>query len=475
MNNLSFIYLFKFNFFYLCHTKIAMKIIFFFLPLFLCERLFVFEHFRHGARNPCDHLDEANNDFLGIHHDVLGELTPVGVRMHYALGVRNRYRYKDFLSSSYDPREIHIVSTDVNRTVQSAISQLNGLYPFNTGPVISGEVISKAVPPNELSEDVVKELNQLGDFALPYKTQSIPIHLFHITDHSILLQEENGDCEYIKPFREKNMKKDVLKQNMIYFNNTYGEKIRKFLNVTKMDNPDTDYTSNFTFNNYICDHFIADYYDGKDLTRLRDVGIDFDKLEKDCQDLLALKLFEVVVSKDDPKVTQISNSATMKRIIGWMENRIALDKSGKRNTLAYDKPKFVMYSGHDTTVGSMEMFMYLAFKVDRLVNPTYAANLYLELHRGNDNEYYYVEYYMNDDLLITIPYNEFKRGIEDNTFTEDEIDSICNFKYVRRQSFTIYIIIIVVLSVLIVCLALGIIILYFKKKKGAETINSKFL
>lgn len=454
-----------------------MKIIFFFLPLFFCERLFVFEHFRHGARNPCDHLDKSNKDFLGIHHDLLGELTPVGIRMHYALGVRNRYRFKDFLSSSYDAREIHIVSTDVNRTIQSAISQLNGLYSFGSGPEISEGVISKAVPPNSLSDEVMKELNDLGNFSLPYKTQSIPIHLFHISDHSILLQEEIGDCEYIKPFRERNMKKKVLKDSVLNFNKTYGEKIRKFLNITKMDNPETDYTSDFNFDNYICDHFIADYYDGKDLKRLQDVGIDFEQFEKDCQDLLALKLFQVVVSEDDPKVTKISNSATMKRILGWMENRITLDKSGKGSTLEYNKPKFVMYSGHDTTVGSMEMFMKLVFKVEKLVNPTYAANLFFELHRGNDNEYY-VEYYMNDELLLTISFNEFKKEIENNILTEDEIDDICNFQYVKRgktQSVTIYIIIIIVLSLLIVFLILGIIFLFFKKKKEAEAINSKLV
>ena len=91
-------------------------------------------------------------------------------------------------------------------------------------PVYTTEKVHKGIYGNwcvkhKIAQSLQKVIEKgqtfrLGDFALPYKTQSIPIHLFHITDHSILLQEENGDCEYIKPFREKNMKKDVLKQNM---------------------------------------------------------------------------------------------------------------------------------------------------------------------------------------------------------------------------------------------------------------------
>jgi len=52
--------------------------------------------------------------------------------MHYLLGLRNRIRYIDelkFLSDKFDPHEILIYSTSVNRTLVSVSAQLQGLYP----------------------------------------------------------------------------------------------------------------------------------------------------------------------------------------------------------------------------------------------------------------------------------------------------------------------------------------------------------
>ena len=61
-----------------------------------------------------------------------GELTGVGQRMHYLLGMRNRHRYIEtynFLSEKFDSHELLIYSTAFNRTILSAYAQLQGLYP----------------------------------------------------------------------------------------------------------------------------------------------------------------------------------------------------------------------------------------------------------------------------------------------------------------------------------------------------------
>lgn len=47
----------------------------------------------------------------------------------YELGKYIRNRYKDFLSPTYSPDEVYIRSTDVDRTLMSAESNLAGLYP----------------------------------------------------------------------------------------------------------------------------------------------------------------------------------------------------------------------------------------------------------------------------------------------------------------------------------------------------------
>ena len=88
-------------------------------------------HYRHGARAP-NTLDENFKDTLGEKWTTPGELTGVGERMHYLLGLRNRNRYiteKHFLSEKFDPHEMLIISSFYNRTLVSASSQLQGFYP----------------------------------------------------------------------------------------------------------------------------------------------------------------------------------------------------------------------------------------------------------------------------------------------------------------------------------------------------------
>ena len=94
--------------------------------------VFLYTHFRHGARAPLDINDEFI-DKLGEKWTNPGELTGVGQRMHYLLGLRNRKKYitgnEKFLSEKFDPHEMLIFSSNINRTMVSCSSQLQGLYP----------------------------------------------------------------------------------------------------------------------------------------------------------------------------------------------------------------------------------------------------------------------------------------------------------------------------------------------------------
>ena len=124
--------------------------------LFKSEKLiFVQTFFRHGARAPIK-LNNDSLDLLGVKWTNPGELTPIGKRMEYILGLYNRKRYitgkVPFLSQKFDPHELVVYSSDINRTLLSVTSQLQGLYPASPelGDKITPEQFN-AYPPFNIS------------------------------------------------------------------------------------------------------------------------------------------------------------------------------------------------------------------------------------------------------------------------------------------------------------------------------------
>ncbi|CDW55273.1 lysosomal acid phosphatase [Trichuris trichiura] len=90
---------------------------------------------RHGARTPLSHspFGEAEDDDSGITTKRLytpEELTEVGIRDSYELGQVLRNRYYDFLNE-YNPEEVYVRSTNKNRTIQTALLCLAGMFPIS--------------------------------------------------------------------------------------------------------------------------------------------------------------------------------------------------------------------------------------------------------------------------------------------------------------------------------------------------------
>ena len=127
--------------------------------------LFVWEHFRHGARGPYRSFDEVNwKDLLNEKWNGEGELSSLGMRMHYLLGVSTKKKYSDFLSKSYNPNEILVTSTDVNRTILSAFSTLQGIYNFSSVNILNEKQINNSNIPNLNNSDLInKKIKELDN------------------------------------------------------------------------------------------------------------------------------------------------------------------------------------------------------------------------------------------------------------------------------------------------------------------------
>ncbi|KJH45449.1 histidine acid phosphatase [Dictyocaulus viviparus] len=90
---------------------------------------------RHGDRSPTETFssDPFQEDVWSFGGGGFGQLSPIGMAQHLSFGKLLRKVYVDtgFLSKKYSSKEIYVRSTDVNRTIISAMSNLLGMYAQN--------------------------------------------------------------------------------------------------------------------------------------------------------------------------------------------------------------------------------------------------------------------------------------------------------------------------------------------------------
>ena len=423
----------------------------------LCQNktLFVFEHFRHGARAPWRLADKENNlDIFGEEWNGEGELTPSGLRMHYLLGHKNYQRYKDFISSSPNLNEILVYSTSVNRTILSVYAHLQGMYPSQTGKILTESQFAKA---NELyyneSQYLKDEINALGYSSLKNNISLIPVHIFDDTEREIKLNE-NDVCPGMEKYKNKNYQskegQNYLYQSSHLINSTYGKELFKYFNLT-----DPNYYYDRASIYVLADTYISDYFDKRPLTEFSKTGIDQDQFYIDSAKVVDSDLFDLEYKTENDVIIYVGMSPTFRRLLDWMDKRINLDKAGKTNLIEQASPKMVIYSGHDTTVGLMSLFVEKVFGF-KAIPPTFAANQYFELYKNEKNDYF-VRYIFNDDELFSMDYNVFKQDVEKVLWTKEEINAFCD-EVDESNSWEIvtYIMIGIVLALIVV-------IIYLKK------------
>lgn len=140
--------------------------------------IFALDVVRHGDRTPIRNLPYQSYDWP----QGLGQLTAKGMQQEFALGQKLRKRYVEthhLLPTQYSAKAIYVRSTDYDRTLMSAQSFLQGLYPLGTGP------------------------HHIDMPALPSGFQPIPIHTMHADEKDALLV--NTDTPQFKQLLEKHV------------------------------------------------------------------------------------------------------------------------------------------------------------------------------------------------------------------------------------------------------------------------------
>ena len=399
------------------------------------DLIFVYEHVRHGIRGPSasyNSLFKDGKDEFGVSWEGEGdgELTLIGKRQHYDLGVRNRVKYgkgKNGLGlidfSKYNTEEVLFHVSDYNRTHQSLNSQLLGMYKPGILKTLNEEEILGSFPPNAEKwfnhseeprySEILEEINSLENQTIIDNIPTFNVHPF--PENRIFNLETN--CKNLDTMRFDNLKgKDELLYG--YFLD-HKEKLKEFFKLE-----DYSYFTNIRMMNSITDHYLCDYKSFKNLSNFHQItGIELEEFFKMSAKFYHDWMYNYYCTNT---TCTMESSRLMEDLLGYMERRIQ-----NYSVTSYKAPKLVIDCGHDTTVAPIQMFMYESFKdkpeygVDTKYCG-YASNIYFELYKTkHEPTKYYVVYYIDEELIHVFDYDEFKETIRKHIYTQDDIVEYC--------------------------------------------------
>ena len=335
----------------------------------------VIETCRHGARAP---IDDYSWD-TGYWSQGYGELTQEGMRQQYLNGMEFRRRYiteQQVLPPSFNHSLLYVRSTDLNRTIMTAESQLVGLYPV--GPSLSSVAMeSKAVPPFNVS-NLTNILAGLGTQALPNYFQPIPVHVVNQDYDHMLRGYAGATCPYINVIALEVQQSNYYQ----YLVDNYTEYLQK--RVQQVFQQDVDFTDAGWFG----DAIICERFHGYPMPQ----GV----TEEMYQQMIGIMNYSNSYFFQNGGA-YLSSSEFFGNLLEVFEGSI-----NGTGTL-----KWGLYCAHDTTLIG---FLYALGQWTGL-NPPFASTLVFELHEENGE--YFVQTIYNDELLsingceIMCPYSQF--------------------------------------------------------------------
>jgi len=429
------------------------------------EIIFVYEHSRHGVRGSLSKFKQikiVNNtyyDEFNIPWEGNADLTLKGKFQHYILGIRNRYKYPNLINfTEFKLSEILIHVTNKSRVINSAYYQLLGMFnPIiemsKNDSILIYNISNKFYyPPNYIIWEKYKTNNHLkiineAERSMKYlKQNNYNINKFYDykIDNYILFQYLENRTFYAKrhcrnfrkyiEYNYENKYKELIQEN---FEKKYGNIFQTFFNYSK------EYLYNIKNSTTFIDSYIVDFYEEKNLTNFfRETKIDKNDFYNTCLIIYEWWLYHIIVDK---VICMIDSSKLMEDLIEYMENKINNKK----------EINMVIDIGHERTLGSIEYSMHQIFGVDYSI-AYFASNVIFELHKNKDEngdkDEFYVSYYIDEQLKLNISYNEFKRKIIKNIWTEKRINDFCFGNITLILHPKIYLLFYIFIIVILLCI-----------------------
>ena len=463
------------------------------------ELIFVYEHSRHGIRGSIT-LNQSlikNGTFYDEYHSNWkgnGELTLKGKMQQYILGIRNRLRYPNLINyNNFSSEELLIHATNTSRAQESAYNQLLGMFkPFfklsEKEPLIektkesnrfyypnnyifwnkhSNSIYKKIINEAELSIKLLESMNNNsesenflteGIFNLEENNKKYNLFL-KLTPYSdnatffIIFNCKNNE-KYVK-YKYEDKFIDIIKENL---EKNYGNKLQSFFGY---ENKEWLYNiKKVVFN---IDNFISNYHSERDLKDFVEItGIDREDYYQKCMNIYNWWIYHLYCDK---KTSILESEKMMKDLIEHMDNKI---------NNAKNKLKMVIDLGHDFTLAPMELFMHEAFGV-KYSTTFFSSNVFFELNKekNNNKDIYFVNYYIDDELLLNIDYELFKKKVIKKFWTEKEKDEFCNGNIIRILYPKTFIFCILLILIIIGILVLILYRCYSKNKKKYSKKNDE--
>lgn len=339
---------------------------------------------RHGDRTP---LHEFPADALPVSKwpEGVGQLTAIGIRAHYELGLRLRARYVDsgFLPASYNRKYLYVRSTDIDRTLMSAISQLTGLYPPGTDPN------------NDVRVRFGKDPLHENEGGLPHLYQPIPIHTER-KDRDQLLLPGNA-CPRHALLLEQVRESSEFKQ-MEEMNADYLKQVARIVGVRSMDIPTLETLS---------DTWTVFQAHSVPLPTLATPDI----VEK----AVNLSRWLGTIYNTGNQLNRFRAGLLLYEIRQRMQAMAMYDMNHLPEDQKHLAHKFTFFSAHDSTVAAT----LAAMRVFDGVNPPYNSTIIWELYKEYRGGYLVRVEYNNKPIILPgcsdefCPMNEYLDSIED--------------------------------------------------------------
>lgn len=351
------------------------------------EVVFVLEVCRHGSRAPSDPT-VCPWDQDGRWDSMWGELSPVGMRMHFLLGSELRQRYvlnQPLLAPEYNATLVYVRSTNLNRTIMSAQSQLMGLFPPPTGPTVPESLADVAVPPITVQKEV-NIVNGLQGKALPFQFQSTPVHVFPYLDDFVLLP--NAACYNLLVYTYTSAEVKAAYANISMSNPWLLAGLQEYIPI-----PIEDIAGNLStiIDSIYCSQAMGYHLPAFSPQLLENATIAFDQIFS-------------IYFQDDLYIRYGSS---------WFFRDLAEHLEAVMQ--GTEPTKFRLYSAHDTTIGG-----FLAgLQVFRHKQPPFASTLIFEVSKTNG------------EFTIRILYNDVPLTIGPCQSVECPLQTFIDFLYMR--------------------------------------------